>query len=258
MRRISPGRSRLQLGEMQQQHVRQVRGSPTSSGCSPRTARTDGRRAPAIRRKYCADVGRRPLDRRADAAGRVVQRAGTRSRWRWRGGCTCSRPRRARRGRCRGIWRAGEKTSASTGRWVLRKRRWVCASTAGSFTSFGGTRRSSQGDISATSRSVCAVEEELGDDLLHPGGAGLGVGGDDDVVVAEREVVPDGGVEMVVVELAGLLRPGIVVAHDGQSSIELLVVPFMPSGPLSPCGRGEDPTSPFRALTAAASVPSSR
>jgi len=47
----------------------------------------------------------------------------------------------------------GEKTSASTGRCVFRKRRWVCASTAGSFTSFGGTRRSSHGDMSATASS---------------------------------------------------------------------------------------------------------
>ena len=101
----------------------------------------------------------------------------------------------------------GENTSASTGRWVLRNRRWVCASTAGSFTSFGGTRRSSQGDISATSTSVRAVEDQLADDLLGPGGAGLGVGGDDDVVVAEDEVVPDRRVEVVVVQLARLARP---------------------------------------------------
>ena len=39
----------------------------------------------------------------------------------------------------------------------------VCASTTGSFTSFGGTRMSSQGDISATSssgsgpNSICAI-----------------------------------------------------------------------------------------------------
>src|SRR4028119_1472466 len=45
----------------------------------------------------------------------------------------------------------GEKTRASRGRWVFRKRRCVCASTIGSFTSFGGTRRSSQGEVSATS-----------------------------------------------------------------------------------------------------------
>jgi hypothetical protein len=32
-------------------------------------------------------------------------------------------------------------------------------------------------------------------------------GGDDDVVVAELQVVPDGGVEMVIVQLAPLLRP---------------------------------------------------
>ncbi len=54
---------------------------------------------------------------------------------------------------------------------------------------------------------LATVEQELGDDLLGPGRARLGVGGDDDVVVAEAEVVPDGGVEVVVVQLARLLRP---------------------------------------------------
>jgi hypothetical protein len=52
-----------------------------------------------------------------------------------------------------------------------------------------------------------AIEHELGHDLLRPGGARLGVGADDDVVVAELEVVPDGRVEMVIVQLALLLRP---------------------------------------------------
>jgi hypothetical protein len=46
----------------------------------------------------------------------------------------------------------------------------------------------------------------LRDDLLGPGGAGLGVSGDDDVVVAEAEILPDGGIEVMVVELAGLRR----------------------------------------------------
>ena len=35
-----------------------------------------------------------------------------------------------------------------------------------------------------------AVEDELGDDLLHPGDAGLGVGREDDVVVAKLKIVP--------------------------------------------------------------------
>ena len=69
------------------------------------------------------------------------------------------------------------------------------------------------GDISATSSVRIAVEEELGHDLLHPGRAGLGVGGDDDVVVAEREVVPDRRVEVMVVQLARLPRPLDVLVH---------------------------------------------
>src|SRR5258708_36042891 len=44
----------------------------------------------------------------------------------------------------------GENTRASTGRCVFKNRRCVCASTIGNFTCFGGTRRSSHGDISAT------------------------------------------------------------------------------------------------------------
>ncbi len=129
------------------------RGSSHQARCSPRTARTDGRRCSSQSWKYWRidRIGR--LDRRADPARRVVQRCVPELRWRWRGGCTCSRPRRGRRGRYRCIWPVGENTSASTGRWVLRKRRCVCASSAGSFTSLGGTRRSSQGDISATGTS---------------------------------------------------------------------------------------------------------
>ena len=76
-----------------------------------------------------------------------------------------------------------------------------------------------------------AVEQELAHDLLHPGGAGLGIGGDDDVAVAELKVVPDGGIEMVVVQLARLVR---------------LI------------DRGVRHHITFLAFTAAASVPSSR
>jgi hypothetical protein len=43
----------------------------------------------------------------------------------------------------------GEKTKASTGRWVFRNRRWVWASISGSLTSRGGTRKSTQGPIAA-------------------------------------------------------------------------------------------------------------
>jgi hypothetical protein len=34
-------------------------------------------------------------------------------------------------------------------------------------------------------------KQELGDDLLHPGGTGLGIGRDDNIVVSKRELVPD-------------------------------------------------------------------
>jgi hypothetical protein len=60
------------------------------------------------------------------------------------------------------------------------------------------------------------LNKKLAYDLLHPGGAGLAVGGDDDVVVAELQVVPDGGVEMVIVHLAPLLRPwNLNLVHVG-------------------------------------------
>jgi hypothetical protein len=38
------------------------------------------------------------------------------------------------------------------------------------------------------------VEDQLQDDLLHPGRAGLGVCGHDDVILAEGKSVPGGGV----------------------------------------------------------------
>ena len=60
--------------------------------------------------------------------------------------------------------------------------------------------------LPAPSTSLVGRERELGDDLLGPGGAGLGVSGDDDVVVAEAEIVPDGGIEVMVVKLPGLRR----------------------------------------------------
>jgi hypothetical protein len=40
---------------------------------------------------------------------------------------------------------------------------------------------------SADRNVLSAVEQELGHDLLHPSSAGLAVGGDDDIVVAERK-----------------------------------------------------------------------
>jgi hypothetical protein len=47
-----------------------------------------------------------------------------------------------------------------------------------------------------------SAEQHLRHDLLHPCGAGLGIGGNDDVVIAEAEVVPDGGIEMMVMQFA--------------------------------------------------------
>ena len=65
-------------------------------------------------------------------------------------------------------------------------------------------------------KPVAAAEHELAHDLLHPGGAGLGIGGDDDVVVAEAEIVPHRGIEVMVVQLARLLRERESV-HDQPS-----------------------------------------
>jgi hypothetical protein len=56
-------------------------------------------------------------------------------------------------------------------------------------------------------------QQHLGDDLLHPGRAGLGVGRDDDVVVAEPEVVPDRRIEVVVVQLPRLCWPNDSFGH---------------------------------------------
>src|SRR5262249_20656928 len=56
-----------------------------------------------------------------------------------------------------------------------------------------------------------AVEQQLADDLLRPGRARFGIGRDDDVVVAKSEIVPHLGIEVVIVDFALLLRPG--VAH---------------------------------------------
>ena len=53
---------------------------------------------------------------------------------------------------------------------------------------------------------LLSSEDELGNDLLDPRRSGLGIGRDDDVVVAEDEIVPNGRVKMVIVKLTGLLR----------------------------------------------------
>ena len=60
-----------------------------------------------------------------------------------------------------------------------------------------------------------AGKKHLRDDLLHPGGAGLRISRNDNIVVPKLEVVPDRGVYMLVVHLPGLLRPGDI--HRGHS-----------------------------------------
>lgn len=56
-----------------------------------------------------------------------------------------------------------------------------------------------------------AVEDQLADDLLRPGGAGFGIGRNDDIVIAELEIVPDGGIDMMVMEFPRLSRPSKVI-----------------------------------------------
>src|ERR687898_2645579 len=62
------------------------------------------------------------------------------------------------------------------------------------------------------------TEQQLRDDLLHPGRAGLGVGRDDAVVVAEAEIVPDHRVEVVVVLLSGLCWTSNRLGHSSSCS----------------------------------------
>ena len=53
-------------------------------------------------------------------------------------------------------------------------------------------------------KSLFAVEQKLRDDLLDPRRARLRVGGNKDVIIAELEAVPNRGVEVVIMKLAGL------------------------------------------------------
>ena len=55
---------------------------------------------------------------------------------------------------------------------------------------------------------LVTLEDQLPDDLLGPGGARLGVAGDHHVVVTKGELVPDGGIHVVVRQLARLARHG--------------------------------------------------
>ena len=57
------------------------------------------------------------------------------------------------------------------------------------------------------------AEQHLRDDLLHPGGAGLLVGRDDDVVGAKPEIVPDRRIEVMIVQLSGLARSNDAFGH---------------------------------------------
>jgi hypothetical protein len=63
---------------------------------------------------------------------------------------------------------------------------------------------------------VNVEEDELGDDLLHPGGAGFAPAGDNDVVRAEREVVPARCVHMVGLELEDFDGPLVLCFGRGR------------------------------------------
>src|SRR5262245_3146092 len=52
-----------------------------------------------------------------------------------------------------------------------------------------------------------SFENQLSDDLLNPGGAGLAVGGDDDIAFAKLEVIPYRRVHVMVVDFAALYWP---------------------------------------------------
>src|ERR1700733_14926900 len=65
-----------------------------------------------------------------------------------------------------------------------------------------------------------AAEKQLRDDLLHPSGAGLGVGGNHNVVITKLEIVPNGGVEVMAVKLASLLGCDHGLQFKGRDSID--------------------------------------
>jgi len=52
-----------------------------------------------------------------------------------------------------------------------------------------------------------AVENQLCDDLLHPGRAGFCIGRDDDVVVPKGKIVPDRRIEMMIMQFSDFDRP---------------------------------------------------
>jgi hypothetical protein len=66
-------------------------------------------------------------------------------------------------------------------------------------------------------RFFFSEEDELGDDLLRPGCSGLVPACDDDVVGAEREVIPSCRVHVVVLEFGGFHGPLLIVHCLGGS-----------------------------------------
>jgi hypothetical protein len=101
----------------------------------------------------------------------------------------------------------GEKTRASTGRWVFRKRLPLLRFHGRQLHLLGRDAKVEPwrqlGDVHVLS----AIVQQLSDDLLRPGRPGLGIGANDDVVVPELEIIPDCGNHMVIMNLAGLRRP---------------------------------------------------
>src|SRR3954454_6916544 len=101
----------------------------------------------------------------------------------------------------------GENTKASTGKWVLMNRRWVCISSP-AIASGGMMRRSTQGESLETSMPSAPLKMSWLTICWVQVVPGLRVGGNDDVIVAKLEVVPHGRVHVVVVHFPALLRPG--------------------------------------------------
>ena len=136
-RRISPGMSRFEFGEVHEHHVWEIANLPPGADVVPeRPERIAVSFQPVM--PILTDVG--VAVRSAGRPPGVSLRAAYHSRWRWRGGCTCSRPRRDRRGRCRCISPCDEYTSASTRQVRLSGSADAFAPRPRQFHSLGGTR----------------------------------------------------------------------------------------------------------------------
>jgi len=219
----------LQIGEMQHEHIRQVPDLPPAPDILPE--RPEGV-AVAVEpfTEILADVGRRMRNRRPDTARRVVE---------------CAIPvvigvgvmvihaedHVAPVAADIDVFGAGREHERVHGEMGLDEPAVFLRLNHRQLDLLRRYEKIEPGRHLGNLQALDAVEDELAHDLLHPGGAGLGVGGNNDVAVAELEVVPDGGIEMVVVQLPGLLRP-----IDRRLCHHITL----------------------RALTAAASVPSSR